>query len=247
MMLNKRERNKIYQRIVDSGLDTTEFDLEDTDDKVIIDHNSGSTFEFSRKEELDKETLLLDQLSGSVPNPPPITIYYSVKARVTDGINDVYRATNVDYITIVKLPEWLREIKATVGVPDYWAEMKRSRASIAIIQSGNFPNTPFTLDEQTQIVAQLREVKKQVEQLYGLSSEQMTQVNEKLDEVAEVSKHLGRKDWVVIFAGTIFNLVVADTVTPGVAQHIFIMTLQVLVHLFTGGSIPPQIPPHTIA
>lgn len=48
MMLNKRERNQIYEIIVKSKVDPAEFGLEDTGSKVVISHNSGSTFEFSR-------------------------------------------------------------------------------------------------------------------------------------------------------------------------------------------------------
>jgi hypothetical protein len=47
MMLNKRERNKIYEAIMKSNIDPAEFDLEDTGSRVIVSHNSGSTFEFS--------------------------------------------------------------------------------------------------------------------------------------------------------------------------------------------------------
>jgi hypothetical protein len=125
------------------------------------------------------------------------------KASVVEGINQSHVASSIDYPVPAPTSGWLREIQATVGVRDYWAEMKRSRASIAIIQRGDFRNTPFTPTEQRQIAAQLKEVTKQVQQLYGLSRRQITQVNEKLDVIIEDASRLGRKDWVVIFAGTI--------------------------------------------
>lgn len=50
---------------------------------------------------------------------------------------------------------------------------------------------------------------------------------------------MGRKDWLLLFSGTIFTLIVTDIVTPGVAEHIFTMVIQGIAHLF--GGPPPQI------
>lgn len=241
MMLNKRERNKIYERIAGGGLDPAEFDFEDTGEKVTITHSSGSTFEFSRKEKLSNP--LLEEFQIDFDD----RYEYEVKASVVEGINQSHVASSIDYAVTVCISGWLREIQATVGVPDYWAEMKRSRASIAIIQRGDFGNTPFTPTEQRQIAAQLKEVAKQVQQLYGLSERQITQVSEKLDVIIEDASRLGRKDWVVIFAGTILPLVLTDVLTWAAAHHILAMVLHGLVHLFTGGIEPPQIPPQPIA
>jgi hypothetical protein len=238
MMLNKRERNKIYEEIAESGLDPTEFKFEDTGEKVSVTHNSGSTFGFSRKE-----------------NPPdPIfgmnfgeRYKYEIKASVAEGITQTYDASSVDHAVTVSVSLWLREIKATVGVPDYWAEMEGSRESLAIIQRGDFGNTPFGPTEQRQIALQLEEVKKQVRALYGLSNRQMTQVTEKLDTVIEDASRLGRKDWVIIFVGTILTLVLNDVLTWAAAHHILALALHGLLDLFTGGIEPPQIPPQQIA
>ena len=223
MMLNKRERNKIYEEIVGSGLDPAEFDFEETGEKILVTHNSGSTFGFSREE-----------------NPPDPMLAefgvdfgdryrYEVKVRVAEGVNQSYDASSIDSAVTVYISAWLREIKATVGVPDYWAEMRSSRESLAIIQRGDFANTPFTLTEQRQIAAQLEEVKRQVRELYGLSNSQMTQVTEKLDVVIEGASRLGRKDWVIIFVGTILTLVLTDVLTWAAAHHILALVLHGLV------------------
>jgi predicted translin family RNA/ssDNA-binding protein len=96
----------------------------------------------------------------------------------------------------------LEEIRLTVGVPDYWEELKRSQESIAVIRREDFENTPFTEDEQRQISAQLREIKNQLNQ-FALSSEQASRVAERLDDLVEASHHLGRKDWLIIVITTI--------------------------------------------
>ena len=52
---------------------------------------------------------------------------------------------------------------------------------------------------------------------------------------------MGRKDWLLLFGGTVFNLIVTDTVTPSVAGQIFTTVVHGLIHLFTGAGGPPQI------
>jgi integrase len=238
MMLSKRERNTIYETIVKEKLDPAEFDLEDTGDRVVITHNSGSTFEFSPK------TANLYLVFGSIEDDDPFaSTEYKVRAIVSEGIKETMAAPSIYYVTTVSIPRWLREIKLTVGVPDYWTELQRSRKSIAIIQRGDFGNTPFTQAEQEQIVAQLQEIKKQVKEQFALSSEQMERIAERLDEAGEASKRMGRKDWLLLFSGIIFTLIIASTVTPDVADHIFTMAINGLIHLFTDGSEPPQMPP----
>jgi hypothetical protein len=103
-------------------------------------------------------------------------------------------------------------------------------------------NTPFTQVEQRQIAAQLRAIKEQVKKQFELTSEQMERIEESLDEAAEASKRMGRKDWLIYFMGTISALIITATVTGGVGQHIFAMVIEGLVQLFTGGSEPPRIP-----
>jgi hypothetical protein len=114
-------------------------------------------------------------------------------------------------------------------------------SSIAIIQRGDFENTPFTQAEQEQIAAQLREIKKQVKEQFALSHEQVERLDEELDEVAEASKRMGRKDWIIYFLGTIIALIITATVTAGVGEQISVMVIHGLIHLFTGGSGPPRI------
>lgn len=111
------------------------------------------------------------------------------------------------------------------------------------IQHQEKANTPFTRDEQGQIAAQVLAIKRQLAEQFELSSEQIAQVDEKLDEVAEAGTRMARKDWLVYFLGTVTALIITATVTAGVGEHIFTMVIHALGHLFTGGSAPPQIPP----
>jgi hypothetical protein len=96
-----------------------------------------------------------------------------------------------------------------------------------------------TIAGRGTFVAQLQVIKRSVAEKFELTNEQIAHIDERLDEAAEASKRMGRKDWLLLFGGTVFNLIVTDTVTPGVAGHIFTMVVQGIAHLFGGG--PPQI------
>jgi hypothetical protein len=235
MMLNKRERNRIYEAIVKRKLDPLEFSLEDTGDTVIITHDSSSTFQFSPKtvNRTDDEVIFFGSELESTK--------YEALAKVAEGINETHTAKSIDHVIGIYFPSWLREIQLTVGVPDYWSQMQQGRKSLAIIQRGDFSNTPFTQTEQGQIAAQLQEVLKQSRKLFALTSTQMGQIEEKLDESLDAASRMGRKDWIVMFSGIILTLVVTDLVTWAAAHHMWTMVLHQLIDLFTGGDEPPQI------
>jgi hypothetical protein len=125
-----------------------------------------------------------------------------------------YLPRDVDSLTKT-IREWADEVKLTTEAPDLWAGMQSSREFISDIQDGDSANTPFTEDEQNQIAAQLQEIKKQLKERFELTSEQMEQVEERLDEAVEASKRMSRKDWLLLFSGIIFTSIITATVTPG--------------------------------
>lgn len=232
MLLTKLQRNKLYESIVNANLEPAEFDLKNTRKKVTITHSSGSTFKFSRS--------MVERVEGA-------TAYeYDIKASVTGGRVLYDSGFDIDSLTVVYFPDWLSEIRLTVGVPDYWDELKRGRHMVAEFQQESV-NTPFTQDEQTQISAQLQKITEQLKYQFELTNEQIERVEEWQDEAVEASKHMGRKDWRIYFLGSITALIITATVAAGVGEHIFIMVINGLSHLFTGGSEPPPIPPPTIA
>lgn len=229
MLLTKRDRNKIFEVIVSYELDPVEFDLQDTGKKVTITHSSGSTFTVS----LRLINLAVAEFSAGGGK-------YHLRANVPDGMNETSSVPSMDMV-IDKIRDWLDTIRLTVGVPDYWAEIQGGRDLVADIQRTDSGNMSFTEDEQRQIAAQIQEVKKQVTEQFELTDEQIAHIDERLDEAAEAAERMGRKDWLLLFGGTVFNLIVTDTVTPSVAGHIFTTVVHGLIHLFTGAGGPPQI------
>lgn len=226
MLLNKRERNQFYEAIIKAKLEPAEFDLKDTNNKVIITNRSGSTFKFTRR--------IVKRIAEAV-------VYeYDVTARVTEGRTLIDSVIDVESLLAVYFPVWLNEIRLTIRAPDYWEEMKRRRQSLAKIQREP-GNAPFTPDEQRQIAAWMAEITKQVKEQFELTTEQMERIEEKLDEAAEASKRISRKDWLMCFMGTISSLVITATVPVAVGDHIFSIAIQGIGHLFTGAGAPLQI------
>lgn len=236
-MLNKRERNRIYQVIAKYEYDPAEFDLDDNGNEAVVTHSSGSTFKYSSvTETLPDEILKQFGISDTM---------YEFRFNVVDGTSSTGRASLAN-VTTLYMPDWLKEIRLTVGVPDYWEEMKLRRQLLAEIQREP-GNTPFTQDEQKQIAAQLQEITKQLKEQFELTNEQIERIEEWRDDAAEASTRMGRKDWLIYFLGSITALIITATVTGGVGEHIFNMVIQGIAHLFTGGSEPPQIPPQILA
>lgn len=220
MALTRIERNQIYEAIAASSLDAAECKLREIGSTVIIRHDrSGSIIRFL-------------QAKGS-------RVQYRIEYRVPDGHNfNALRDLRLEAVTPL-ITQWANEVKEIADAPDLWAEMQVSHQLITDIEQTDSGNVPFTLDEQRQIVAQLQEAKKQLREQFELTSEQIAHVEERFDEAEQASTRLGRKDWLLLFGGTILNLIVTDTITPGVAGHIFTIVVQGLAHLFSAG--PPQI------
>jgi len=73
-------------------------------------------------------------------------------------------------------------------------------------------NAPFTSEEQTQIPARIGEIKGYIRATYELTAEQMSRVEERLDNAEEASKRIGRKDWLMAFNGAVFSLFLSDLI-----------------------------------
>jgi hypothetical protein len=124
------------------------------------------------------------------------------------------------------------------GTPDLWAGLEQSRELLA----GHPENTPFSPDEQAEISRGMRQVRMFVAAIPELTADHLAEVNDRLDQMEEASRRLGRKDWLMLFNGAVFSLILTDAITPTVAQRIIMMGLQGLSHLFGLGGPPVPLP-----
>jgi hypothetical protein len=218
--------DSLFHVAVESGLTPTEFDLKRGESRLdwsgIFHRQSKShllafcpDFNVTRKTELRS---------------------YVVEAVV--GNDEKTRYEGLKWVAVEQVTRaWVGQVKRQ----DVWTGNEQVKDAFTAAQGEKAGNAPFTKDEQMQITAQLQGVKEQLKEQFELTSEQIAHIDERLNEAAEATERMGRKDWLLLFGGTIFNLIVTDTVTPSVAGHIFTTVIHGLIHLFTGTGGPPQI------
>jgi hypothetical protein len=128
-----------------------------------------------------------------------------------------------------------REYEAT---PDLWAELGQSKELFA----AHHENTPFTKAEQAEISGQIQRIRTFISINYDLNADQLAEVSERLDDIEEASRRLGRKDWLNAFNGAVLSLVLTELVPPQAMQRIIMIGLQGLGHLFGLGGPPTPLP-----
>ena len=220
MQLKKVQRNQIIDALVDSGIDVAACELSMDDDLMIEHYSTESSF------------VLSEDRDG----------YFKGDIRVGDdpaqNFNGAEWEAIPDYVY-----QWAKDVVEYKDAPDLWAQFQRTKEVLASTQYEASENTPFTPAEQAEISNQLREIKAALKESSELTTEQISHIEGRLDEAEKASRRLGRKDWLLLFAGTIFTLIVTDCLTPDLAQHILMLTLHGLSHLFLGG-IKPIPGPH---
>jgi hypothetical protein len=220
MRLEKRQWNALFEEIAACGLDPRECIPTNRDNWPDIQHKlSGSFIAFS---------------------PPEASSHWRVRRKVGDG-NVTEAALRSGWAAVLtNTKAWAKE----VVLPDFWSELANFNGTFSSSQYVNMDNTPLTPTEQAEITAQLREITDYVEKTYSLSREQMKVLRERFKEAEAASKRIGRKDWLLLFSGTLLTLIISGILTPEIMQHILIIGLHSFGHLFGfDGPSRPQIPP----
>jgi hypothetical protein len=257
------ERNQIYEAIASANLDPKQCRLTMGEDQsklsgksgvseanrqreALISHISHSTFAIARF--LVFEDPLSRTRASSYDSLYPRSqgesqkYTYNAFANVIDGRGISYQKLEFSRL-LSAIGTWAREVSLVINTPDYWTTAASGQRLISRIQQENSGNTPFTPDEQRQISAQFESVKAHVRNQFPLTAKQMEELYKRLDQAAEATERMSRKDWLVYFLGTATSLIITATVPAGVGEHIFNIVIQGIGHIFTGGSQPPQILP----
>jgi hypothetical protein len=127
--------------------------------------------------------------------------------------------------------------------PGLWDQLAVSRDLLTRPYEQDFENTPFSNAEQAQISNQIRQIKTYIEVTYELTGEQIARIDARLDHADQASRRMGRKDWLVMFGGAVSSLILADLITPQIAQHIIVLTIHGLGHIFGIVGGPPYLSP----
>jgi hypothetical protein len=183
--MQKVQRNNLVDAIQSLGLNPLDFELQENDQPfdVRIKHKyTSSWFDVRFENGLLKGKYVVGD--GIEWPTSPSTSWHSMHPRV---------------IT------WLEEVKRDLETPDKLAELQKKAQFLSVASDNITENTPFTPDEQKQIVDQLQIMVEIAQQTYSLSPAQVKDLTKKLEYVVDASHRLGRKDWFLLFAGAIFT------------------------------------------
>jgi hypothetical protein len=97
-------------------------------------------------------------------------------------------------------------------------------------------NTPFTPEEQKEIVGRLDELANYVRKTHSLSRAQMQALDEKLEYLVDASGRLGRKDWLNAFIGVTLAFMLSAALAPEAARAMFLTFLRAI------GLLYPELP-----
>jgi hypothetical protein len=228
MELSKIERNRVYLAIKRAGLDPSTCALTENARRRVVNLNvrhieTGSYIEI----ELTQRTRYFNSVNQYVPQSGPKgTTSYPDWEGLSRGIEEWAREI-LNYTRRVREAE--ERARAEEAMPDLWS----LPADWEMPKNQQYPNTPFTPQEQAQIASQLREIKDYVKKTYDLTDTQTMRLEERFNQAEEASRRMGRKDWFLLFSGVVLTLIVSDLVPASVVQHVFGMVVHELGHLFS--------------
>jgi hypothetical protein len=216
------QRNAIFNAVAAGGLDVSgcTFDYEDASSRIT--HVPSQSYFLL---EGDPGNYMATAVVGDNPSWPSQAFTW---AKVEERVQ-----------------RWAEDVKRDVETPDLWAELQRERDILTGARYDDVANTPFTTDEQAQIAEQLRQIKTLVQEKYSLSDAQTLLLEARLNDVEAAARHMGRKDWLLLFLGGMFGVFLAGVVPPDAVQHILAMALHGLDSLFARGGGPLLPPPMT--
>lgn len=172
--------------------------------------------------------------------------HYICRSQIGEDEPKQYGAGNWEGVPPL-IRKWASDVKryaeTSAQIPDLWAELQRNKEFLTDVRYDNDENSPFSPDEQAEIAQRLRAIKEDAQQKYSLTDDQMERFTANLDKIEEASHRIGRKDWVLLFYGALFSLVLANVLSSDAVYHILGSFLQSLGYFFGIGGPPPPIPP----
>jgi len=265
--LSKRQRNDLFQAVELSGVPVTEFELSEeaahlrvslggfrsSRPVTVIRHRtSGAAFyirplprEYAGPGDFSRGRVFQVEEQAEAAGTDLLKKWHAPSSSLCDWPTVADRAR--EWATKVKYAK--EQEKERIGAaeeyertPDLWEELRQDREFFAGQPEEVFENTPFTPGEQAAISSQIKQIRDYITTAHDLTAEQISQVTARLDHAEEASRRMGRKDWFALFSGAVFSLVLTDLVTPDTAQHIVLIAIHGLGHLFGIGGPPPHLP-----
>jgi hypothetical protein len=115
---------------------------------------------------------------------------------------------------------WLKKLKRELEEPDLWEAIANEKVLSEISVEQN-ENIPFSIEEIHRIQESLNEIKQYLIPSQPFSAEQLKYLDARFDYLDDAATRLGRKDWIVIFVGSLTNIIVGLALTPSIARELF--------------------------
>jgi hypothetical protein len=218
-LLQKWQRNKLFEAIRTGELDPREFELENSAE-ARVKHKWSRSFFMIRRD---------------------ASLYYAGRYVVGDGLDSPYDPSSWQHL-MTRFSRWISEVKDDLDTPDLWAELQREADLLRGASTEARDNAPFTQQEQEEIERRLRELESQVAQTCTLPERDVENLHAKIDYLVEAAGRVGRIDWRNLFIGGIASYLITG-IPPEPARYIFhalVKCLQVIGHLFGQGF--PELP-----
>ena len=221
--LEKVWRNAVIEAVHAGGLDPREFDFDFGDTETRIAHRRSDSYFILGGAWGNWEGSYV--VGEAAPWPYGEYIWSNVEKRVE---------------------QWAAKVKQDLETLDLWAQLQREH-EILNWATDAAENTPFSPDEQAEIIKHLDELREYVKNTHSLAQDQVVALEEGFQELATGITRLGRNDWRLMFLGVVLTFIVAGILPPDAVHGFLEMALHGLQHFFGGGTgpSPPQLPPVT--
>jgi hypothetical protein len=165
-----------------------------------------------------------------VPNPKGNT-YRNLKPDTVDlvigapGLPNVKKELQLGDAVLYQTPDFgvveVRIVEIGVPIKLLITEVSPRRGFTAAYDSEELENAAFGSDEATKIAQGLANVAARMTNRQDMTPQQLAMLRAKLEEIADASSRLGRKDWIMFAAGTLTNVVVGAAFSPEAAKALF--------------------------
>jgi len=221
-LLLPSQRNDVLERVINAGLKPAEFDWAEW----------SSDFEKSRK------------ISALIHRPSK-DFWFMFERGLRGGHYAIFSPGNEtpresqypgEWVgQLGYVDQWLGYLRREIEAPDLWATVAAGPG----IDAGT-SNAPFTPTELEVIGERLAEIETRITELKALQEGQAQYVHETLDYLKVTAKGEGRRNWINMAIGVIFNIVLFLALPPDQAGALFRFGLEHLQGLGIAlASAPP--------
>ncbi len=224
MALLPSQRNKVLEAVRSAGFDASEFEWVEVETSLgeyptKLQHTSGYYYSFQIK------NASLWYASYTPGKQRPV------------GHSTVFR----DWDDHLKwIPTWLINLRREIDAPDLWGLLSQEKPLVEAASNPEVGNTPFSVDEQQYISAQLNEVREFLFKTHDPSEEHRKFVIARLNYLAKAAASQGRVDWLNIMIGTFVGIIAKMAMSSEAAHELLRFVTNALSQLFGG---TPMLPP----